>query len=203
MDFGVFCGLFVVCICVYIIYSAGYVELPIVLLYLLRCLVYHMLSKTRRNSRSLHRVMACICYVYFDAWCITYCSKREETLEVYTVIGEVLVLGLLVVVWKIPYSGCILNTAVVMEAGKMVCGYHTAVYLVHGSCMCYTWYVLVVSPDVVDIGSESFVVYLSCVYYVRLVMPSYLLFCCTRVSTSMLGIAHAVQNERKLWNFTQ
>ena len=148
-------------------------------------------------------VMAYICYIYFDAWCITCCSKREETLEVYTVIGEVLVLGLLVVVWKIPYSGCILNTAVVMEAGKMVCGYHTAVYLVHGSCMCYTWYVLVVSPDVVDIGSESFVVYLSCVYYVRLVMPSYLLFCCTRVSTSMLGIAHAVQNERKLWNFTQ
>ena len=36
------------------------------------------------------------------------------------------------------------------------------------------------SPDV-DIGSEYFVVYLSCVYiyvYVGLVMPSYLLFCC-------------------------
>ena len=29
--------------------SAGYVELPVVLLYLLRCLVYHMLSRTRRN----------------------------------------------------------------------------------------------------------------------------------------------------------
>ena len=41
--------------------SAGYVELPIVLLYLLRCLVYHMLSKTRSNSRSLHRVIA---YIY-------------------------------------------------------------------------------------------------------------------------------------------
>ena len=53
--------------------SAGYAELPIVLLYLLRCLVYHMLSKTRRNSRSLHRVIAYICYIYFDAWCITCC----------------------------------------------------------------------------------------------------------------------------------
>ena len=46
---------------VYLLYvhicSAGYVELPIVLLYLLRCLVYHMLSKTRRNSGSLHRVI--------------------------------------------------------------------------------------------------------------------------------------------------
>ena len=38
--------------CMYIC-SAGYVELPIVLLYLLRCLVYHMLSKARRNYRSL------------------------------------------------------------------------------------------------------------------------------------------------------
>ena len=95
--------------------SAGYAELPIVLLYLLRCLVYHMPSKTRRNSRSLHRVMAYMyvrlvmpsylsfCCIYFDAWCITCCSKREETLEVYTVIGEVLVLGVLVV-YKIPNS---------------------------------------------------------------------------------------------------
>ena len=55
-------------------YSAGYAKLT-VLLYLLRCLVYHMLSKTRRCSRNLYRV-----------------------------IGEVLVLGLLVVVYKIPYS---------------------------------------------------------------------------------------------------
>ena len=81
--------------CVYIC-LAGYVELPIVLLYLRRCLVYHMLSKTIRNSRSLHRVTACIyvrlvmpsyllfCCIYFDSWCITCCSKREETLEVYT-----------------------------------------------------------------------------------------------------------------------
>ena len=59
-------------VCVYIC-TADYVELLIVLLYLLWCLVYHMLSKTRRNSRSLHRVIACICYVYFDAWCITCC----------------------------------------------------------------------------------------------------------------------------------
>ena len=56
--------------------SAGYAELP-VLLYLLQCLVYHMLSKTGRSSGNLHRV-----------------------------IGEVLVLGLLVVAYKIPYSSC-------------------------------------------------------------------------------------------------
>ena len=54
---GVFCCLFVVCM---YICSAGYAELPIVLLYLLRCLVYHMLPKTRKNSRSLHRVIAYI-----------------------------------------------------------------------------------------------------------------------------------------------
>ena len=58
--------------------SAGFAELPVVLLYLLQSLVYHMLSKTRRSSGSFHRV-----------------------------IGEVLVLGLLVVVYKIPYSSCI------------------------------------------------------------------------------------------------
>ena len=36
--------------------SAGYVELP-VLLYLFQCLVYHILSKTRRSSGNLHRVI--------------------------------------------------------------------------------------------------------------------------------------------------
>ena len=63
--------------CVYMyICSAGYAELPIVLLYLLRCLVNHMF-KTRRNSGSLHRVI-------------------DEVL--------VLLIGLLVV-YKIPDSG--------------------------------------------------------------------------------------------------
>ena len=69
-------------LCVYIC-SAASVELPIVLLYLLRCLVYHMLSKTKRNSRSLQRVIAYICYALM--------------LGVSHVV-EVLVLGLLVVV---------------------------------------------------------------------------------------------------------
>ena len=67
-------------LCIYIC-SASYVELPIVLLYLLRCLVYHMLSKTRRNSRSLQRVITYICY----------------TLRIGVSHVEVLVLGLLVV----------------------------------------------------------------------------------------------------------
>ena len=58
-----------------------------------------------------------------------------------------------------------------------------------------------VSPDVVDIGSEYSVVYLSCVYtpsiYVPLILPSYLFF----ASTSILGISHAVENEKKFWKF--
>ena len=56
--------------------SADHVELPVIL-YLLQCLVHRMLSK----------------------W--------KEALEfTYRVIVEVLVLGLLVVVYKIPYSSC-------------------------------------------------------------------------------------------------
>ena len=53
-------------LCVYMC-SGGYVEVPIVLLYLLRCLVDRMLSKTRRNSRSLHRVIAYRLYVVFTS----------------------------------------------------------------------------------------------------------------------------------------
>ena len=86
MDIIIFCCLIVACIyiicsAIYIICSAGYFELSIVLLYLLRCLVYHMLSKTRRNFRSLHRVIANISY----------------TLMLGASHVEVLVLGLLVV----------------------------------------------------------------------------------------------------------
>ena len=49
-----------------------------------------------------------------------------------------------------------------------------------------------------DIGSEYFVVYLSCVYiytadYVELPVLLY------QVSTSMFGVSHVVQNEM-LWN---
>ena len=90
-----------------------HVEIPIVLLYLLRCLVYHMLSKTRRNSRSLHRVIAYICCIYFVR-CLVYhmlFKTRRNSGSLHRVIGEVLVLGMLLVVYKIPYySSCILNT---------------------------------------------------------------------------------------------
>ena len=57
VDIGVFCCLLVVCM---YMCSAGYVDRPIVLLYLLRCLVYHVLSNTKRNSRSSHRMIAYI-----------------------------------------------------------------------------------------------------------------------------------------------
>ena len=69
-------------ICRAYIYSVGYAELP-VLLYLLQCWVYHMLSKTRRSSRNLH-----------------------------TVIGEVLVLGLLVVYKYCTVPYCTVRTAI-------------------------------------------------------------------------------------------
>ena len=76
----VYCVVYLLCV---YISSAGYVELPMVLLYLLRCLVYHMLSQIKRNSRSLQRVIAYICYTLM--------------LGVSHVV-EVLVLGLLVAV---------------------------------------------------------------------------------------------------------
>ena len=58
-------------------------------------------------------------------------------------------------------------------------------------------YLFMVS-DVVGIGSEYFVVCLSCVYicsadYVELPVILYLLQC--------FGISPVVQNEKKLWNF--
>ena len=78
-------------LCVYVyIYMCVRLVMPSYLLYILQCLVYHILSKRTRNSAGLHRL-----------------------------IGEVLVLGLLVVMYKIPYSSCIFNTAVVLEPGKM------------------------------------------------------------------------------------
>ena len=61
--------------------------------------------------------------------------------------------------------------------------FHTAVvFLIHcSSCSCLS-YLFLVSPNVVGIGSEYFVVYLSCVYicsadYVELPVILYLLQC--------------------------
>ena len=84
---GVFCCVFVVCIQVYI---------------------FAWLCRTTYSA---------VPGIYFDAWCIAWCSKWKETLETYRVIAstlmlgvshaiEVFVLGLLV--YKIPYSSCIL-----------------------------------------------------------------------------------------------
>ena len=61
-------------------------------------------------------------------------------------------LGLLVVVYKIPYSSCIFDITVVA----------CVILFTHGFS-----YLLMVSPDVVDIGFAYFV-YLSCVYIYRL-----------------------------------
>ena len=103
----------------------------------------------------------------------TYCSVVSTSMLGVSHAVEVLVVGLLLVVCKIPYSSCTFNTAVVVAR-----------------------VILMVSTHVVDIGSDYFVVYLSCVYiYVRLAT-----FSC--VSTSTLGISHAVQNEKKFWKLT-
>ena len=137
-------------ICRVYICSAGYVELP-TYCSVVSTSMLGVSHAVQNEKKLLHRVIAHIyvrlvmpsyllfCRIYFDAWCITCCSKREKTLEVYTEIGEVLVPGLLVVVYKIPYSSCMFNTAVVLEPGKMVRAYHTAVYLVHRSCLCHTY----------------------------------------------------------------
>ena len=125
--------------------SAGYGELPILPLYLLRCLVYHMLSNTRRTSRSLHRVIA---YIYL--LCLIRC------LVYHMLLGEVLVLGQLVVVYKIPCSSCI--------RARHECNWCVPIILLsiwHTVVACV---ILMVSPDVVDIGSDYLVAYLSCVY---------------------------------------
>ena len=66
-----------------------------VLLYLLRCLVYHMLSKTRRNSRSLHRVITHTRYLLYLIRCLVYhmlLKTRRNSGSLHRVIGEVLVL---------------------------------------------------------------------------------------------------------------
>ena len=79
LDLSILLSIFV---CVYIDYicSADYVGLPVLLYLLLQCLVlYHMLSKMRSSGIYIRSIR-------------------------YEVIGEVLVLGLLVVVYKIPYS---------------------------------------------------------------------------------------------------
>ena len=116
--------------CVYIyICSTVYVELPIVLLYLLQCLMYHMLSKTRRNSRRLHIYIVHLLYL---VRCLVYhmlFRTRRNSSSLHRVIREVLVLGQLVVVYKIPHSSCI----------------HAAVYQVHRSCLChtYSWFLLI------------------------------------------------------------
>ena len=61
--------------------------------------------------------------IYFNNWYITCCPKWEEALEfLHRVIGEVLVLSLLVVVYKIAYSSCMW--------ARQVCSHNTTVYLV-------------------------------------------------------------------------
>ena len=90
---------------------------------------------------------------------------------------EVLVLGLLVVVYKIPYSRCIFNTVVVVAC----------VIFIHGFSRCRGYWIWV----------------FCCLFVVRIYMFGWLSRAtCSVVSTSMLGVSHAVQNEKKLWKFT-
>ena len=85
------------------------------------------------------------CCVYFNVvllyllqWCHML-SKTRSSGSLHRVIGEVSVLGLLVVVYKIPYSSSMFNTANGLEPGKCVpiiplsiwynvCAFHSPVY---------------------------------------------------------------------------
>ena len=61
-----------------------------------------------------------------------------------------------------------------------------------------------VSPDIVDIGSEYFVVYLLCVYvYIYIYVCSAGYAELPVVYTSMFGVSHSVQKDKKLCRFTQ
>ena len=64
--------------------------------------------------------------IYFIAWYITCCLKREEALEICIVIGEVLALSLRVVVYKIPYNSC-------MWARQDVIGVFPSYYCLSGT----------------------------------------------------------------------
>ena len=91
---------------------------------------------------------------------------------------EVLVLGLVVVVYKIQYSSCVFNTVGVL------------------ACHIYSWFLPM--SWILDLSILLSTCRAYIYIYVRLVMPSYLFF----VSTSMRGLSHAVQNAKKLWKFT-
>ena len=100
----VFCCLFVVCIYTCL---ADYVELP-VLLYLLQCLVYHMLSKMRRSSGI---------YILGNRWGIGVSvirlslGRRLVNLLPVAQQTNAFTLGLLVVVYKIPVQQLYVNQA--------------------------------------------------------------------------------------------
>ena len=67
------------------------------------------------------------------------------------------------------------------------------------ACHIYSWF----SPDVVGIGTAQSMLSIFVCIYVRLIMSGYLFFCIyltCNVSTSMFGVSHAIQNEKKLWN---
>ena len=121
---------------------------------------------------------SCVPGIYFNVWHITCYPKWEEALEfTCKVIGEVLVLGLLVVVCKIPYSSCIVNTG-------SSCSWF---------CHTYSWFL-----------PRSWILDLSILLSIcRVYKYMFGWLCqatCSLVSTSMFGISHAVQNEKKLWN---
>ena len=82
------------------------------------------------------------CCIYSNSWRITWCPKREETLEVYTTgaIGEVLVLGLLVVC-KIPYSSCMFSLIQQLYWSQARCNWCVPIILLsirYNVCACHS-----------------------------------------------------------------
>ena len=136
------------------------------------------------------------CCIYFDARCITCCPKRKETREVvqnkkklwiHRVISEVSVLGLLLV-YKIPYSSCI-------KARWCMPIILPSIWYTVVACHIYSWFLPM--SWILDL-----IILLSIRRAYKYMFRWLCRATCSVLSTSMLVVSH-VQNENKLWKFTQ
>ena len=129
------------------------------------------------------------CCIYFDAWCITCCPKREETLEVYRVVAYICYIYLdawcITCCWGMSARSAGGGVRFHREVDSTVVVFACVIFI-HGFSQCrghWTWV-------------------FCCLFVVRKYMFGWLCQAtCSFVPTSMLGISHAVQNE-KLWKFT-
>ena len=136
------------------------------------------------------------CCIYFDAWWITCCPKREKTLSssLHRVIAYIICYiyfdaWCITCCWGISArfagGGARFHTAVVFFNTVVVA---VCVISIHGLPRC-----------------RGYWIWVFCCPFVVLI---YIMFgwlrrvTCSFVSTSMFRLSHAVQNENKLWKFT-